>query len=126
MRNYKQELLKVKHKEFKIHKLNHLRLKQTKNKFESKSKIELKQLAKDISKGLIYTNRHIDNIKELTSIFPILKSINPETLPLAEDIGMIYEYYSESISKCTLPLFKSARFLNKKDSEIVWDYYKVL
>lgn len=134
---------------------------------------ELKEIAKDIYNGKIYTDRHCQNPNDIMSIFMPLIFMGPNkpTVPkhpnpntgienkrdnvlydliqkdldqveyeknvvlyelekkdydkYLESIGLIYEYISQSGPICVngCPTFMSIRFLNKDDTERMFEYY---
>jgi hypothetical protein len=88
---------------------------------------ELKQIAKDMWKGRIFTNRHCKDETLLGSIFMSLALGGLNNLPDEDvnDIGMVYEYLSEAGPRAIngYPMFMSCRLLSKADTTKVFDYY---
>lgn len=83
---------------------------------------ELKQIAIDIVDGKIFSSLSIKNPSELGFIFmPLaLGAFSEKTKEEIEDVGILYEYMSESSRTINgNPSFLSFRFLSKKDSETV-------
>jgi len=86
---------------------------------------QLSQIAKDIAANLIYTDRHLNEKSIIGSVFmPLLfGALNDVSKEDKERIGMIYEYYDQSLPRSIngQPIFMSCRFLNKNDTEVVWE-----
>lgn len=120
--------------------------------FPETSNEELKKIAKDISDGKIFCDRHCNPNMSISSIFmPILFMgiINWPTEDTRENklikiflkdkeadykkryekwfknIGFVYEYLSEAgpLAINNYPMFFSCRFLSKEDTEKMLKYY---
>jgi len=97
-------------------------IKTEKKSIPKKTELELKQIALDINKGLIYTDRHIPKSElehgALGSVFIPLLFIDQDTRDTLKDVGMIYEYLSEAGPRsCNgMPGFFSFHFLDKEDT----------
>lgn len=78
--------------------------------YDRKSDDELKTLAKDLYKGRIFTNRHINRIEDVDRVFLILQIIEKEELRyLFEEIkcDLLYEYLDKAINSInSLSIFK--------------------
>lgn len=98
-------------------------------KWKDLSEEDLKQIAKDIHMGLIFTDRHISDTNEYT-IKCIFMGISLATMRYsitnADEIGMIYEYMSKAGPSGVhgYPFFFSQKIINKEQSKKVWDYYE--
>jgi hypothetical protein len=102
---------------------------QTERKSMESKKIEdLKQLAKDIWAGTVFTDRHIQDFNIVPMVFmPLaLGAIGDLSEEDAKDVGMIYEYLSEAGPRSIngYPMFTSCRLLNKDDTKKVWSLYE--
>jgi hypothetical protein len=92
---------------------------------EGKSDEELLQLAKDIYSGAVYTDRHLEDIKNLRICFSPLATMPKEELDKFSDVGLFYEYISESPSKLgDMPIFLSVQVINRDDAKVVVDLIK--
>lgn len=96
---------------------------------------ELKQLAVDISDGLVFTDRHFSEIQladgEVKRVFlPIMlgKGYTPEQVESGE-VAMIYEYMSKSgksmNSDSGLPSFMSYEILNQAEVSKLSEYIAI-
>lgn len=100
------------------------------SKLENRPEHELKQIALDLFKDKIFTDRHIPENQQdqlLPRIFfPIgfggFSDFSREDI---NDIGLIFEYLTEAGPRAIndFPMFFSLQILNKHDAEIVLNYY---
>ena len=91
-----------------------------------KSEEELKQIAKDIVNGQIFTSMQVSQ-ESIPSVFMVLSFLDEESVKkLSKDLGMIYEYYSKALPRGINgnPCFASACTLNKKETTKVITYVK--
>ena len=88
----------------------------------NKPEDELTQLAKDIHGNLVFTDRHVRNPHDLTSVFMLMMLVDPRQMPVINSIGMVYEYLSQAgpMAVNGNPTFFSMKMLSKHDTEIVW------
>lgn len=89
---------------------------------------EIADLANDMYRGLIFTDRHVQNPKDVPSVFmPIIfmKKEDIEKLK-ANPPGMIYEYLDQAGPRAIngMPMFMSLRMISVKDTEKVMERYK--
>ena len=93
-------------------------------KINSSSDAELRQLALDIADGVVFTDRHINDISLLGSVFMPLLFI--EDFDKMDDVGMIYERMSKAnhMSINSYPIFMSFKTINKEDTKKVMEYYE--
>lgn len=88
---------------------------------------EIKKLADDIYKGLVFTDRHIQNPDDISRVFMPLVLLKEEQIEelKAESPGMIYEYMDKAgpMSINGMPMFCSFRFLSQEDAKKVNDKY---
>lgn len=93
-----------------------------------KTKQELNQLAYDIYKGLVFTDRHIREEElhtNLRIIFLPIGIMDKDTAKRFWDTepGLIYEYRDQANRRISIdgyPLFYSARSISRADAEIVF------
>lgn len=97
--------------------------------YVQKPDAELKQLAQDIYDQKVFTSAHVSRGEQynIAMIFmPIaLGAFKGYTQEDLEDLGLMYEYYSEAMPRGIngMPIFPSVRLLNKLDLEKVNVYY---
>lgn len=92
---------------------------------------ELKQLAKDIHAGSVFTDRNVrpgDQERMLSMIFMPLIFLDEETIEKWKEDppGMFYEYIEKAMPTGVngYPMFMSMSYLTKKEAEIVVEYYE--
>lgn len=98
----------------------------------NQTKEELAQIANDIFKGYIFTDRHVHNQNDIGMVFmPLLfmgkKEDEDEGVETElNDWGMVYEYVSKAGPRsCNgMPMFMSFHIPNIHDTKIVWEMYK--
>lgn len=95
--------------------------------YTSSTDEDIKKLADDIYKGLVFTDRHIKNPDDIHRVFIPLTLMKEEQIEefKANPPGMIYEYMEKAgpMSINGMPIFFSFRFLNQEDSKKVFDKY---
>lgn len=98
-----------------------------KERYKPMTDKEVKQLAEDMFKGLVFTDRHIRVKEELLSVFMALVLMSEEQM---EDIrknppGMIYEYMEKAGPRAINgnPTFLSFRMIGKDDAKKVLERY---
>lgn len=88
---------------------------------------EAKKIAEDIYKGLIFTDRHLQNPEELKSVFMVLMFMKDEDINKLKDNppGLIYEYMDKASPRGINgnPVFMSMQLLSKEDGKRVIKYY---
>lgn len=95
---------------------------------------ELKQIAKDLYAGKIFTDRHLKQheMSMLNFVFMPLAFLNEKekeefrATAKAGQFGLIYEYIDKALPRSIngLPMFTSMRLLSKDDTEKVNEYYE--
>jgi len=84
---------------------------------------EIKKLADEIYRGLIFTDRHIQNPDDISRVFMPLVLMKEEQIEefRANPPGMIYEYMDKAcpMSINGMPMFLSFRLLSKEDAKKV-------
>lgn len=97
--------------------------------YVNKTGEELKQVALDLFKGIIFSDRHLINEPNmLTSVFMVLPMLDKEKLEELKnnDVHFIFEYLDKalprSINGC--PAFMSLQYLDKDDTEKMFKYYR--
>jgi hypothetical protein len=93
---------------------------------KAKKEKDLRDLAEDIYKGSVFTNRHIGEMEMLTTIFMPLGFMKKKDLSNLKGAGMIFEYLEKALPRSIngYPMFMSFNCLNRKDTVKVWNYYK--
>jgi len=91
---------------------------------------QLKQIAIDFYKGLIFSDRHCESADDIRSTFMTLMFItDPEQIKeIVENSGLIFEYISNAgpLAVNGRPVFMSMRLLNRKDTDLMFDMAKKL
>ncbi len=98
-----------------------------KERYKTMTDQEIKQLAEDMYKGLVFTDRHIMVQEELISVFMALALMKEEQI---EEIrknppGMIYEYMEKAGPRSVNgnPMFLSFRMISISDTKKVLERY---
>lgn len=88
---------------------------------------EIKKLADDIYRGIIFTDRHIKNPDDIYRVFIPLVLLNEEQIEKfnADKHGMIYEYMDKAGPRSIngMPMFLSLRLLSQEDAKKVDEKY---
>lgn len=88
---------------------------------------EIKKLADDIYKGIVFTDRHIQNPGDISGVFMLLALLSEEQIEAfkANMPGMIYEYMDKAgpMAINGMPMFLSLRFLSQEDAKKVDEKY---
>lgn len=91
---------------------------------------ELKQIAKDIVGGLVFTDRHIppdERQAMLPMVFMPLMLADKKTIDQMkrDKIATIYEYYSKASPRGIngYPVFFSLSMLDDDEAKKVWEYH---
>lgn len=91
---------------------------------------ELKELAKDLYSGRIFTDRHLDEHIDIQSVFMALMFLESET-KAGKDFfdskpALIYEYLDQAgpMSINGYPMFFSFRYLNQVECDKMFSYYE--
>ena len=98
----------------------------------SRSRTELEQIARDLFKKAIFTDRHVppDDSRMFQSIFMVFVfSIRTKRyLRQLKQVGMIFEYFDKAGPRSIngYPCFFSAQMLNHQDTKEVWELYHKL
>ena len=94
-------------------------MKKEHGKKTSRSDEELKQLALDYYKGLIFTDRQCRTPEDVRSVFMILVFINKKQIEALQKKPpkLIFEYYSKATPMAVngYPTFFSCSFLNEEE-----------
>ena len=92
-----------------------------------KTEEELKQIAEDMYRDIIFSQLHIKRPEDVPTSFMALRSINQEVMDKIEsgEIFFIYEYMDKAGDRCVngMPVFMSFKYLNKDDTEKMLKYY---
>lgn len=83
----------------------------------------LAEIAADIHKGLIFTDRHCPTPNDVCNVFMILLLMEKKDFEelKVNPPGLIYEYYAKAMPRSIngLPCFFSCHFLNQADTDKV-------
>lgn len=89
----------------------------------SKTDAELHELALAIFRGEVFTDRHVDDLRMVPSIFMLLHFLDDEARAVCREHPpeMIYEYLREAGERTVngYPMFMSMKLLNQADARIV-------
>ncbi len=89
---------------------------------------ELKQIAKDLWAGKIFSSAHINRQEDLPLVFMALVFLSHEQLDEMEkqDVNFFYEYMSEATPTGVngMPTFFSVRMLKKPETIKMLEYYE--
>jgi hypothetical protein len=98
-----------------------------KEKFEPMTDDEIKKLAEDIYKGLVFTDRQLNNREDLQMVFLPLALMEKEHIEELRGInpGMIYEYLDRAgpMAINGMPIFTSFKIASIDDTEKIFDHY---
>ncbi len=105
-----------------------------KNKQDSRQKIypsmtdqDIKKLAEDMYKGLIFTNVHVERQEDVMMVFmPLILSGEEFIDKLQKNPpGMIYEYIERAgpMAINGMPIFSSCKMVSIEDTKKVFDHY---
>jgi len=88
---------------------------------------EIKQLAEDMYKGLVFTDRHVQTPDDIQMVFLPLVLMGKE---LSEELqknlpGMIYEYVDKAgpMAINGMPVFTSFKMVSMDDTKKVFEHY---
>lgn len=88
---------------------------------------EIKQLAEDMYRGLVFTDRHVQNVKDIQMVFmPLMFIDDKQREELNANLpGMIYEYISNAAKTSIngMPIFWSFKMVNQEDAKKVFEKY---
>jgi hypothetical protein len=88
---------------------------------------EIRKLAEDMYKGLIFTDRHLENQKELPMVFMPLALMDKELIGelVKNPPGMIYEYLDKAgpMAINGMPMFLSLKMTSIDDAKKVFGHY---
>ena len=95
--------------------------------YKSLTEEEIKKLADDMYRGLVFTDRHIQNPDDISRVFMPLALLEKEQIEelKVKDPGMVYEYMDKAgpMAIDGMPMFCSFRFLNQEDEKKVYEKY---
>lgn len=83
---------------------------------------ELRQLAHDIEAGLVFTDRHVLNDRDLRIVFMPLMMLDEAAHARLDTAGGIYEYLNVAGPRSAngFPMFMSFRVYSAADAEKLW------
>lgn len=101
------------------------------NPFKRKADPELKEIARDLIEGRIFSDRHCKSPEEVGRSFPVLMLMDSEQVDsLQEKIGkgdgpqgMVYEYVKNAspMGINGMPIFFSCKTLDPEQTKIIFD-----
>lgn len=93
-----------------------------------KTDSELKQIALELWRGDIFSDRHINNPNDLGRVFMPLRLMDKEGLEnlMKSNPEFIYEYMHKAAPQGVngMPCFFSFQFLNKEETTKMFQYYR--
>lgn len=94
-------------------------------KIEPMKKEDIKQLANDMNKGLVFTDRHISGLNSLPMVFMPLAIMSAKK-EWIDQVGLIYEYLDKAGPRSIngMPMFMSMKIVPKADVKELYDYMK--
>jgi hypothetical protein len=96
-------------------------------KYVSMTDQEIKTLAEDIYKGMVFTDRHVDRQEDISSIFMPLMLMGKDLIDGLQKNppGMIYEYMERAEPRTIngMPIFMSFKMVSVGDTKKVFDHY---
>lgn len=88
---------------------------------------EIKKLAEDMYKGLIFTDRHLKNMEELQMVFMPLALMGQDLIDELHKNppGIIYEYLDKAgpMAVNGMPMFLSLKMASIDDAKKVFEHY---
>jgi hypothetical protein len=85
---------------------------------------DLKQIARDLQAGHIFTDRHMNehDRRNVGMVFMVLMFMDAKDQYIPESIGMVYEYMSKAMPRSIngMPMFTSMHYLNIEDTNYVF------
>jgi len=97
--------------------------------YNPKKESELKDIARDLADGKIFSDRHLweSNQYLFPSVFMVIALADQRFIDNMQhaEISFVYEYLKDSGPTAIngFPIFFTCRMLNKKDSEKMFKYY---
>jgi len=92
-------------------------------KMKRMKKEDLKRLACDMNKGLVFTDRDVQPPRMVTSVFMPLIFMDADK-KWSNQVGLIYEYYDKALPRGIngMPMFMSMRVVPKEDMSALIEY----
>ena len=88
---------------------------------------EIKQLAEDMYKGIVFTDKHLQRRGDIQSVFAVLALMSAEQIEELKKIppGMIYEYFDRAgpMAVNGMPIFFSFKIVSIDDTKKVLTRY---
>ena len=89
---------------------------------------ELRRLAFDVVSGMVFTDRHVEEPRDVSMVFMPLVLMKPDDLKAFQSMKprLIYEYLSEAGPRtCNgMPGFFSMRYLDEEECKRFWPIYE--
>lgn len=86
---------------------------------------ELFEIAKGIDSGQIFTSKHLDNEKLISTVFMVLTFASDKILKDLEEAYVCYEYNSNALKKLAVngyPIFHSCKLLTADEWDRILEY----
>lgn len=113
-------------------KRNETKVKEVEEEYTPKTDEELKGVAKDLWAGRIFSDRHINSLKDNPSVLgmvfmPMIFMDNKSRKKLADlKVNFIYEYVNKASPRAIngMPIFFSCRILTESETKKMFEYYE--
>lgn len=113
-------------------KRNETKVKEVEEEYTPKTDEELKGVAKDLWAGRIFSDRHINSLKDNPSVLgmvfmPMIFMDNKSRKKLADlKVNFIYEYMNKASPRAVngMPIFFSCRILTESETKKMFEYYE--
>lgn len=113
-------------------KKNEAKVKKVEEEYTPKTDEELKGVAKDLWAGRIFSDRHINSLKDNPSVLgmvfmPMIFMDNKSRKKLADlKVNFIYEYMNKASPRAVngMPIFFSCRILTEPETKKMFEYYE--
>lgn len=113
-------------------KKNEAKVKKVEEEYTPKTDEELKGVAKDLWAGRIFSDRHINSLKDNPSVLgmvfmPMIFMDNKSRKKLADlKVNFIYEYMNKASPRAVngMPIFFSCRILTESETKKMFEYYE--
>jgi len=96
------------------------------NEYERRTDEDLKQIARDLYSGMIYSNLHIENLEDTRHVFLLLGMMSKDESDEFKKMrpSFVFEYLDKAgpISRNGMPTFFSFQFLDIDDTKRMFAY----
>ena len=88
---------------------------------------EIKKLAEDMYKGIVFTDRHLERREDIQSVFAVLNLMDEKQIDILRKNapGMIYEYMDKAgpVAVNGMPIFFSFKMASVEDAKKIIERY---